>query len=215
MEDIKTKEQANLEVEKFLSESKENLDLDRIAEMVKNNKFSWDYNGKKYKIELLTLSEKEELDTLKSKKLYDLLADPNIKMEKEWRKIYKEKGVDLDSIDEEIKKALIERENFNLKLGEVLTKSASDSILNTYKENILALNEDVSVLDLQKQTMLAYTLENKLIEYTGKVITYLSLKVLNQDKWEKAFKNIEEFEGCQDEKLLKQAFYTAMLIQYR
>jgi hypothetical protein len=38
-------------------------------------------------------------------------------MEKEWRKIYKEKGVDLDEIDEQIKKILIERENFNLKLG--------------------------------------------------------------------------------------------------
>jgi hypothetical protein len=60
-------------------------------ELIKDNKIIFTYKDKKYRVRLLNLSEKEELDTLRRKKFGQLLKDKDILLEKDLIAQYKER----------------------------------------------------------------------------------------------------------------------------
>jgi hypothetical protein len=57
------------------------------------------------------------------------------------------------------------------------------------------------------------TLENQLLGYVAEYITYLTIDILEGEKWERVFKTYEEFINCKDEQLLNKAGYRSMLLQ--
>lgn len=200
------------EAQKILNELKENNDLNFMEEMIKDNKIEFDYKEQKYKVRLLNLHEKGILNDLKMKKQVQLLKDKDVLKEKELISLYKERGFDLDEIKDKINKLEVEKKSIAFKLGESLSNKSEESILKVYRDEIRELSNEINLLLIQKNDLLSCSLENQLSNYFIKVLTYLSLEKLENNKWNKPFNSIEELEKNVDESLIEKSIYYTMLL---
>jgi hypothetical protein len=202
------------EAEKIAKESQEKYDLSKVEEMIKDNEIKFEHKEKVYRVRLMNLREKEELDELRRKKYGKLIQDRDILLEKDLIKIYEERGVDITGLDEEVKKINSELFNIQIQLGEALSKDESETILKAYKEKIDRLTQEKNVIIIQKTQLLGFSLENQLLNYVSEVITYLTVDILSEDKWVRLFKNYDEFMDYKDEELINKAAIKSMIIQY-
>jgi len=204
----------------ILKEMNEKYEIDKLEELIKNNKAEFTHKDKKYRIRLLDSPDKEELDNYRRKKYSSLIQETDENghkvnlFEKDLIKIYKERGIDIDAIKEEVKKLEAEQFALQLKLGDALTKDAGDPILKTYKDEIGKIVAQINIKTIQKGDLLIYSFENQLINYTVKIITWLSLDISVDDEWDRAFKTLEDFSKCKDEELIGRATKFALLLQY-
>lgn len=202
------------DAEAIVKSMEKETELSKIEELVKDNKISFEYEGKKYRVRLLNLAEKEELDYLRRKKFGQLLKDRDILLEKDIIIQLKERGMDVGEIDEEIKKLNAEEIDQRLKLGEALAKNESESILKPYKEKIESLQMQKSILRTQRTLLLEFSLENQLLNFVAQVITYLSLDENKDGKWQRMFTTLEDFQHYPDNKLIDKTASYSMLLQY-
>jgi len=203
------------EAQKIAEDLKEKYEIEKLAEMIKNNYILFTYKDKEYKIGLLDQKRKDELDLFRRRKFGELLQDKNILFENEMIKLYKEKGIDIEvEIKEKIKKINIELNENNFKLGEALEKKDPESILKTYRDEIKRIQNEIDGLVIQKSNLLENSFEKTLEGQTIKYLSYLSLEVKVEDKFVKAFDSIDEFLKTEDELIGKTITY-AITINYR
>jgi hypothetical protein len=202
------------DAERIVKEMEKETDLSKVEELIKDNSIVFEHGGKRYRIHLLNLVEKEELDQLRRKKFGQLLKDPDILLEKDLIALYKERGEDVEEIDEQIKKLDAEDLGLQVKLGEAISKNEGLQIFQTYKEQIQALIVQKQVLRAQKILLLEFSLENNLLTYVAQVITYLSLDEDKNGTWNRMFKSLADFQNYKDESLINQAAQYSMILQY-
>jgi hypothetical protein len=202
------------EAKKMLQDLMNSHDMSLLEEMIKDNKIEFKHNDTLYRVRLLTGIEREELNDLRSRKFAQLFKDKDILLEKDWKLLYKERGIDIQELEEQISKLEQEKKSYNMKLGEALSSKIDKAILMTYRNNIVACDEQIRILVIKKSNLLVDSLENKLFDYVTQVMTYLVLDIKIGDDWKKAFPTFEEFRNCLDEKLIAEAAYRTMLIQY-
>ena len=202
------------DAERIIDEMEKENGLSKVEDLIKDNSIAFEHEGKKYRIHLLNLVEKEELDVLRRKKFGQLLKDPDILLEKDLIALYKERGEDIGEIDEQIKR--LESEDFNLqmKLGESISKNEGEQIFQTYKEQIQAHIVQRQVLKAQKILLLEFSLENNLLSYVAQVITYLSLDEDKGGNWVRMFTSLSDFQNYKDESLINKAAQYSMILQY-
>jgi len=202
------------EAERIVKKMEKETELSKIEELIKDNKISFEHNDKKYRTRLLNLAEKEELDMLRRKKFGQLIKDKDIFFEKDLIIQYKEKGIDIEKeIDAKIKIITTEEFDLQIKLGEVISKNESETILKNYKEKIEQLRLQKNILSTQKILLLTYSLECALESFIYQIITYLSSEVQTENGWIKVFKSLEDFQKCEDEKLICKLGSYAVLLQ--
>ena len=202
------------QAEKIVKDMEKEAELSRIEELIRDNKISFDYDEKKYRVRMLNLKEKEELDMLRRRKFGQLIKDKDILLEKDLIIQYKERGINIDEIDDQIKKIDVEDFDLQLKLGESISKNENEIILKTYEEQIRELRTQKNILKTQKNLLLEFCLENTLLNYIAQVITYLSLEEQKDDKWQRMFNSLEAFQTYEDEQLIDKAATRSMLLQY-
>jgi hypothetical protein len=202
------------QAEKIVADMEKETKLSRVEELIKDNKITFDYNDKKYRVRLLNLKEKEELDILRRKKFGQLMKDKDIFLEKDLIIQYKERGIDIGELDEQIKKLNAEDLDLQIKLGESISKNEPETILKTYKDQIIDLRIKKQTINTQKNLLLEFSMENSLLNYIAQVITYLSLEEEKDDKWQRMFQTLEEFQTYEDEELINKAGTYSMVLQY-
>jgi hypothetical protein len=202
------------DAEKIVKDMEKEFKLSQVEELIKDNKIPFEYDDKKYRIRLLNLKEKEELDTLRRKKFGQLLKDGDILLEKDLIEQYSKRGINISEIDEQISKIDAEDSNLQMKLGESISKNENKDILKNYEEQIQALRIQKNVLKTQKNLLLTFCLENQLLNYVAEVITYLSLDKFEDGEWSRMFKSYEEFQTYTNEGLINKAGTYSMLLQY-
>ena len=121
------------DAEKIVQEMAKENELSRIEELIKDNRIVFDYKDKKCRVRLLNLAEKEELDMLRRKKFGQLMKDNDIFLEKDLIKQYKERGINIDELDDQINKINAEEIGLQMKLGEAISKNEIETILKNYK----------------------------------------------------------------------------------
>jgi hypothetical protein len=201
------------EAKKIVDDMNESNELALMEEMIKNNKIEFEYEDKKYRIRMLNLKEKEELDLLRRKKFGQLIQDKDILLEKDLIKIYKDRGIDIEEIDNEIKDLIKKELDLELQLGESISKKDSENVLKMYKEKILQVRYQKAILSSRKVLFLEFSLENQLFNYVAQVITYLSLDVFEDDEWKRMFETLDKFQSYSDEKLINKAGVYSMALQ--
>lgn len=202
------------EAERIVSEMEKETELSRIEELIKDNRIVFKHNDNHYRVRLLNLAEKEELDMLRRKKFGQLIKDKDILLEKDLIVQYKERGISIEEIDEQVKKNEAEDFDLQLKLGEAISKNEGETILKAYKEQIENLRIKNQVLKAQKTLMLQFSLENQLLNYVSQIITFLSLDELKDGVWQRMFNTLEDFQNYLDESLINQAGQYSMILQY-
>ena len=214
MDQIKKEELHNEEVKKILDEMQESYQIDKVAELIKDNKIEFSYEDKEYRVRLLNSKEKDELDMIRRRRFGQLLKDKDILLEKDLIIAYQEKGIDIKSIDEEINHINNQITDQNYKLGEALAKTPGDVILNTYKKEIINLTYKLHELTIQRGHLLEYSLENHLQNYVAQAISYLCLDVKVEDKWVRAFDKLDTFME-QDDRLVNLVAVYSLYLHYR
>lgn len=199
---------------KIVKSMEHETELSKVEELIKENKITFKHEEKTYRVCLLNLAEKEELDMLRRKKFGQLIKDKDILLEKDLIITYKERGINIDEIDDKIKKLDAEDLDIQIKLGESIAKNESEAILKGYKDQIQNLRFQKQILKTQKTLLLEFCLENQLLNYVAQVITYLSLDELKDGIWQRTFHTLEDFQNYKDESLLNKAGKYSMLLQY-
>lgn len=202
------------DAQKIVEEMDKDINLSKIEEMIKDNCITFPYKEKQYRVRLLNMKEKEELDMLRRKKFGALLKDSDILLEKDLILQLKNRGIDIDSINEDIKKADAEETNIMVQLGEALSKNESETILESYKQQVEDLRIKKQILNTQKTLLLEFSLENQLLNYVAQIITYLSLDELKDGVWQRMFNTLDGFQVYTDEGLITKAGQYSMLLQY-
>jgi hypothetical protein len=202
------------QAEKIVADLEKETELSKVEELVRDNKISFEYKDKRYRVRLLNLAEKEELDILRRKKHSQLMKDTDILLEKDLIIQYKNRGINIDELDEQIKKLNAEEFELEIKLGESISKNENETILKTYKDQIIELRTKKQIINTQKTLLLEFSLENALLNYVYQIITYLSLEELKEDKWQRMFLTLNDFQKYPDESLINKAGSYSLLLQY-
>ena len=214
MDQIKKEALHNEEVKKILDEMQENYQIDKVQDLIKDNKIEFEFEEKQYRVRLLNSKEKDELDLIRRRRFGQLLKDKDILLEKDLIIAYQEKGIDIKALDEEINHINNQISDQNYKLGEALAKTPGDTILNTYKEEIIKLTYKLNELIIQRGHLLEYSLENHLQNYVAQAISYLCLDIKVEDKWIRAFGTLDNFMS-QDDKLVNLVAMYSTYLHYR
>lgn len=199
---------------KILQKLKDNAELSIIEEIIKDNKVEFKHKDKIYRVRLLNRFEKEQLDEMRCRRYGQLIQDDNVLLESDLRKIYKKRGMDVNELDEEIRKLELEKNSQELKLGEAIANKIGNTVLKTYKIKIEEIQDNITLSLIKKSGLLAYSLENRLLNYVAEIITYLSLEVKKEDEWIRAFKTFEDFRQYPDEVLIEKAGGYSIKLHY-
>jgi len=208
-------EEKRMDAERIVAEMEKETELARIEELIKDNKITFKHNDKVYRVRLLNLFEKEELDLLRRRKFGQLMKDKDILMEKDLIQQYKDRGINIEiEIDDKMKKFHAEELELRMKLGESISKNETETTLKTYKDQIEELRIQGQVLKTQRNLLLELSLENSLLNYVAQIITYLSLEEKLEEKWQRMFGSLEAFQTYEDNKLIDKAGTFSMYLQY-
>lgn len=201
-----------VEINNLMAQMQEAEDFSKAGDLIKDNKIEFIYEDKSYRIRLMNRKEKEELDSLRRRRFGQLIKDKDILLESDLKKQYKERGIDLDESMDRVRELYKEKSTYEFKLGESIANKEEETILKSYKENIIAINYQISSIISQHTSLLSYSLENQLAAYVTKVAVYLSLEIQESEKWIRKFNTLELFENFEDEKLLEKATYYCLLL---
>jgi hypothetical protein len=203
------------EAEELFKKIQEEGDMSVVEELLKDNTITFKIKDKKYRVRLLNLGEKEELDNLRRKKFTQLILDKDILLEKDLIKAYKDRDIDIDEFTSKMKKIELEIYEKQIALGEAISKNEGETVLLAYEEQIKNLVLEKHIIFLQKNALLEFTLENQLLGYVSEIITYLSTEIKKEDEtWERLWTSIEDFNQCLDNELVNKAGTSSMVLQY-
>ena len=205
-EQKKALEEINLQV-------KDALDKDFIEDVTKNNVCEFTYNDIKYRVAKINYQQKQDIYKERVKKFTALLKDHEYFLEKDLKKMYSERGIDIDAMTKQIINLGNKKTALQIKLGEALKKEASDADCLALKKEIESIEQDQRAVAMEKQTLLEFSIENQVILHMYNYMTYVISEKLVQDKWVKAFKSFEEFMQSDEELVTKLAFLITMTVR--
>jgi len=209
MDDVRQKAQ---EINENL---RKEIELDKLAEMIKDNKICFVHKDKEYRIRLLSLMEKEELLKFQAKKELEMRREGIFQYEKVLIPELKKAGIDIISIDKEIEKLNKEEENIMLKLGESIKNKEPIETQQIYHDDIQKIQQDLRPqLVVEKSLRLANSIESQILDSTIKYIVYQSLEIKEGDVYKKIYDVYNTMLETIEEGLLKKAVTYSTLLQY-
>lgn len=171
-----------------------------VEQSVLRNFVEFELEGKFYKVTRPTTAQKQEAYQKKLARYMQLMKEKDEKgeyryfPEKQLRKIYKDRGLDINDMDTMIKQLELKRKDYQEKLGKALTERVSDNELDIFRNEIVALNLQISELYTDKNNLLESSLENQSMAFLYEYLTYLIVEIKNEKgEYETAFKSFEEF----------------------
>jgi hypothetical protein len=203
------------DLKKVVDKINDDKELTNIEQLIQDNKVEFEHKGNIYRVRLMSLREKQDLHEFRLSKYGEMLQDKNVLLNKDIIRLYKERDlIDIDKLRDDISKIDAELNTLQMDCGRALENKASESILNDYKDKINKLLTDKQLINFRIDDFLRLSLENQLLNYVAEYITYLTLDVQRDDKWERVFKTYEDFLNCEDEQLVTKAGTRSILLQY-
>ncbi len=186
MKEMKSKEE-------FLQKVTENLkelnDLNNTEVLIKDNKIAFEVKKEEYRICKPNYKQKNDLIKARSKKYIEFLKDDIFLLREQLVAIYKEKGIDLDKINIEVKQI----HNNIEKLQVILAPEKDKNSRNRIKKEIEKLFREQAELIEKKSDYLALCLETELLEFDNLYTIFLILEKKVEDKWVDAFDDYDKF----------------------
>lgn len=183
-------------------EFKKEMAQDAVETAITNNQLEFTFKDELYRVSKPSYKQKQVAQKLKSKKFNELLADKDVKFEKELKEQYKAKGIDIDELSHKIVALEAKKQLIQEKLGKALVDKAPDSDLNVYKIEIESIIAEEYQIMLEKLSYLQFSLESQLQNYMYQVFTSLIAEKKVNDTWIQVWKTVEDLENTQDEELI-------------
>jgi len=202
-------------VAKIKQDLKKSIDLSKIEELIEQNTIEFYHDGVKYRVRRPTYKEKQQAYQQQVEKITELLDNKGYLMEDVLKEKYKNKGIDIDKMTQQITALETKKANFQLKLGKLLKEKASDKDLKIYRDEIAQVQEEQIMISIKKTNLLQYSVEHQALIYVYSFMTYLILEKEivkeKEEKWIKAFNTYEEFAQSKED-LINEASAKASLV---
>ncbi len=187
------------EIEQIKENVKEIMNYDKVEEMLSSNELNFDFKDVKYKVKKPSFEQKLLANQKKVSKYVELLETKDdkgnfiYKSEKEMRKIYKDRGIDIDDLDKQYSSVETARNNLLLKLGKAIKDEAPDKEMQVYRDEIKLLFNRLQEISMEKAVLLDTTIESQVNIFIFTYLAFLSAEKLVEDKWIKAWETYESF----------------------
>ena len=192
---------------KAISELEETVKMENI---IKDNKIVFESGGKSFRVRKPTLSEQQEIDSIRRKKYMELVRDNSFMFRKQWIEIYKKKGIDINKMDDDIKRIQDDLRALLLRLA----KTAEPKAVKLLKDEVNKSKDKAYGLSIEKTDLLVYSIEDQLTIHVNSYTTYIVLERNEGGKWDKAFKSYEDFEKSENDDLVGKSFYYINTLMY-
>ena len=191
------------------------LELDQMVEMervIKDNQIIFKVKDKKYKVRRPNYEEQLELEKFRREKYFGFLNDPNTLFRKQLIKKLKEKGVDIEKMEENMIQLEAKKEPIQFRLA----KTANKIDVAKLKSEISKIILEQSTISVEITDLLSYSIEAQLTNEANSYYTYLVLeKEVSKNKFVRVFKTYEDFLKSIEVDLINRAFYGANRLIYQ
>jgi len=199
-------------VDKVIEQVAKSQEADFIEEVIKNNKSEFTHAGVKYRVGKLNYEQKQEVYKERVKRFTQLLRDKDYSLEKDLKREYLDRGIDIDALTNKIKTLEGKKDSAKLKLGELLKNNASDGDCDKIKKEIEAILDEQKDAAIEKQTLLEFSIENQVVVHMYNYMTYLIAERFDGEKWVRAYKTFKDFSQSQDDELIGKLAFLVTLI---
>lgn len=184
---------------KAISELEETVKMENI---IKDNKIVFESGGKSFRVKKPTLSEQQEIDSIRRKKYMELVRDDSFMFRKQWIEIYKKKGIDINKMTDDINRMKDDLRSLLLRLA----KTAEPKAVKLLKDEVNKLKDKMFSLSIEMTDLLVYSIEDQLTIHVNSYTTYVVLERNEGGKWTKNFKSYKDFENSGNDDLIGKAF---------
>ena len=192
------------EIAKKVNDKMEELQqMSELESLIKDNMIEFPHEGDIYRIAKPTQRVKEEAHQKKSVKYLELLNDDQYLFRDQLIAKYKEKGIDLNKMDNELVTIQKQHDDLLLRLAEM--KNPEDIV--KIKREIMNLRQAQSDIIMKRADLLQYSIEQKVIDFLNSYFLYSLLEIKRDVSWERKFKSYDDFLDSNDSELLMKAMY--------
>lgn len=191
-----------MEENKVLNEVLDAL-TDEAESLIQDNKMLFICDEQVYRVRMPNQKERVIAKQMKDKEYYRLIKEGLLPFEKDLIKNLKEKHeIDIDEMQKEIDD--LNNEYIQLALSLAQKKDSEEKAIENFKEKIAEIKLKRRLISLQKAEKLSASIENQALDKFYATLTCFCTERLikgEDEKWERVWKNLEEFEA-DDTKLL-------------
>jgi len=195
--------QEKAKVEDIMSQS-------HIEEILKNNEAVMEFGGVTYRVRRPTFGQKQQAYTKRVEKFTELLSNKKYLLESDLKKLYKDRGIDIDDLDNNYKVLEDKKNKLLLQLGQALKEKKSDAELKTLRDEITNLISGQTEISMRKLVLMESSIETQLQIYVYSYLAYLVVEKKEGENWIAPWKSYEEFLN-QNEVLINKVVYNASL----
>jgi len=201
MESKKKNEKHELAKEgmKAISEIEDTI---RLENVIKDNKIVFTSGKNTFRVRKPSLSEQQEIDTIRRKKYGELVSDDSYMFKKQWVEIYNKKGVDINKMYDDAKRIQDDIRGLLLRLA----KTSDPKSIKTLKDEINKTRDKLYNLSIRTTDLLVYSIEDQLTIHVNSYTAYVVLERKEEEKWVKHFESYDVFEKSQDNDLIRKTF---------
>lgn len=187
--------------------------LDMVEAGIIDNKFCFTLRNVKYRVSKLTFGQKQELNKARVKKFNELMKDSAFMLKDDLKKQYKTKGIDIDELEEKNLALESKKKTIKEKLGELLSKQASESECRELKQLIIDI-EEIQYSNVTKLTELyEFSIENQMLIFSYSYVLMLCVEIYKEDKWVRFWNNYEEFSNTEEQLVNEIAMYASFVVK--
>ena len=180
---------------------------------LQNNEIVFENGGKTYRVRKANFQEKQDANKYRMKIYVELLRDKDCLLEKDLRKLYKERGIDVDDIDKQIMGLSNQQQKLLFDLGKAIKENKPKAELDKYKEEVTTLMQSIQGLSTEKQQLLEFSLENRvMMEVYSYLIWCVAEVSIGENKWQRIWATQKEFLNTTPNKLLTEVTRNATVL---
>jgi len=207
--DVKKEELAK----EFVKTLGELENIDDVENMIRDNKIDFTLKDVKYRVRQLNFDENTILEKFRRTKYLEFVNDDSMKFSKQWIKLYKEKGISIDEMEQNIRDN-IQREN-KLMLLLAQTGDKDKDKVEELKNQIIEIRKESALINIEKVDLMSFSIEDQLMIAVNSYFTYLALEKMVDKDWKRVYESFEEFSKSPDTTLTTKAFqYSNALIYH-
>jgi len=187
--------------DKEIKKMKDEIDVNFVDKLLQNNEVEFTFKDIKYRVRKPSFGERQDGYKKRIEYYTQLLQEKdengNFKYKDEisLRKLYKERGIDIDDLDAQFKTLEQNKKILQTKLGKALKDNKSDKDLESYKKEIEQINDNQKDISARKTIYLEYSLENQTSIFTYSYLAHLITEKQEGDKWVRVWDNYKDFEN--------------------
>jgi len=212
--DVETERKVNeATAQKVRDMFKDNEAMALTEAAIQNNEIVFEIEGKTYRVRKANFQEKQDANKYRMKIYVELLRDKDCLLEKDLRKLYKERGIDVDDIDKQIMGLSNQQQKLLFDLGKAIKENKPKAELDKYKEEVTTLMQSIQGLSTEKQQLLEFSLENRvMMEVYSYLIWCVAEVSIGENKWQRIWATQKEFLNTTPNKLLTEVTRNATVL---